>query len=112
MLDSFHPILYVIFAMIGIGWAAINTNSFPMVVEMCKGKDVGKFTGMYYTFSMAAQIVTPIAAGWIMNHISYNMLFPYSFITITIAFITMRFVKHGDSKVIEKRGLEAFDVDD
>lgn len=112
MLDSFHPALYVIFAMIGIGWAAINTNSFPMVVEMCKGRDVGKFTGMYYTFSMAAQIVTPIVAGWVMNHVSYNMLFPYSFITITIAFVTMHFVKHGDSKVIEKRGLEAFDVDD
>ncbi len=112
LFDRFHPILYVIFSMIGVGWASINTNSFPMVVEMCRGADVGKFTGTYYTFSMAAQILTPIAAGWLMNHVSYDVLFPYAFVFITFAFITMYFVRHGDSKVIEKKGLEAFDVDD
>ena len=104
--------LYVLFVMVGIGWAAINTNSFPMVVEMCRGSDVGKFTGLYYTFSMAAQIVTPVIAGWLMNRISYDALFPYSFVFITLAFVTMHFVRHGDSKVIGKRGLEAFDTDD
>lgn len=112
LFDSFHPVLYVIFVMIGIGWAAINTNSFPMVVEMCKSSDVGRFTGLYYTFSMAAQIVTPIAAGFLMNRVSYNILFPYAFVTILIAFFTMRLVKHGDSRVINKRGLESFDFDD
>ena len=112
LFDHFHPILYVLFVMVGIGWAAINTNSFPMVVEMCRGSDVGKFTGLYYTFSMAAQIVTPVIAGWLMNRVSYDALFPYSFVFITLAFVTMHFVRHGDSKVIEKRGLEAFDVDD
>ena len=49
--NQFSPILYVIFVMIGVGWAAINVNSLPMVVEMCKGSDIGKFTGTYYTFS-------------------------------------------------------------
>ncbi len=110
--NSFSPILYVFFVMIGIGWAAINVNSLPMVVEMCKGSDIGKFTGTYYTFSMAAQIVTPIVAGWLMNHIGYSSLFLYSLFFIAAAFLTMRMVKHGDSRIIEKRGLEAFDVDD
>ena len=110
--NQFSPILYVIFVMIGVGWAAINVNSLPMVVEMCEGSDIGKFTGTYYTFSMAAQTVTPIVAGWLMNHVSYGTLFPYSLFFITAAFLTMSMVKHGDSEVTVKKGLEAFDVDD
>ena len=65
--DSFSPGLYLIFVLIGIAWALINVNSLPMVVEMCRGSDVGKFTGYYYTFSMAAQTVTPIVAGFLLN---------------------------------------------
>ncbi len=110
--DHFSPILYVIFAFIGMGWAAINVNSLPMVVEMCKGSDIGKFTGYYYTFSMAAQIVTPIVAGTLMNRVGYTTLFPYAAIFMAAAFVTMIQVKHGDSKLITKKGLEAFDFDD
>ena len=108
---SFTPLLYVIFVLVGVGWAAISVNSLPMVVEMCKGSDVGKFTGYYYTFSMAAQVVTPIASGWLMNHISYETLFPYSAFFCVMALITMQFVKHGDNRVRGKKGLEAFDTD-
>ena len=53
----------MVFALVVLAWAAINVNSLPMVVEMCKGSDIGKFTGYDYTFSMAAQVVTPILAG-------------------------------------------------
>ena len=45
-------IMYVVFALVGLAWAAINVNSLNMVVEMCKGSDIGKFTGYYYTASM------------------------------------------------------------
>ena len=112
MSDQFHPALYGLFVLIGSGWAGINVNSLPMVVEMCKGSDVGRFTGLYYTFSMSAQIVTPIVAGWLMNHVSYTTLFPYGALFMAAAFITMQFVRHGDSRVISKKGLAAFDVDD
>lgn len=110
--DTFHPLLYVIFVMVGVGWASISVNSLPMVVEMCKGSDVGKFTGYYYTFSMAAQVVTPIVSGWLMNHISYETLFPYSITFVILALLTMQFVKHGDNKVETKKGLEAFDIEE
>ena len=60
--------MFVVFALVGLAWAAINVNSLPMVVEMCKGSDIGKFTGYYYTFSMAAQVVTPILAGTLLKH--------------------------------------------
>lgn len=110
--DRFHPVLYLLFALVGLAWASINVNSLPMVVEMCKGSDVGKFTGYYYTFSMAAQTITPILAGWLMKHISYRVLFPYAAGAVACAFVTMLFVRHGDNKCEAKVGLEAFDVED
>lgn len=110
--DTFSPLLYVLFILVGMAWAAINVNSLPMVVEMCKGSEVGKFTGLYYTFSMTAQIMTPIVAGWLLENVDYKTLFPYAAIFVFLSFITMKFVKHGDNKVKAKKGLEAFDVDD
>ncbi|MBQ1547708.1 MAG: MFS transporter [Lachnospiraceae bacterium] len=109
--DSFSNILYVVFALIGMAWAAINVNSLPMVLEMCKGSDVGKFTGYYYTFSMTAQIITPIFCGFLLEHIGYGIYFIYAAAFMIFAFCTMVFVKHGDAKE-GKTGLEAFDVED
>ena len=105
---TFHPVLYLLFALVGVAWALINVNSLPMVVEMCKGSDVGKFTGLYYTFSMAAQTITPIVAGALLNRIGYETLFPYATFFVGLAFITMQFVRHGDNKAAGKRGLDAF----
>ena len=96
----------------GLSWASINVNSLPMVLEMCKGSEVGKFTGYYYTFSMTAQIITPIAAGTLLKQISYTTLFPYSAIFVVGSFITMCFVKHGDNRIEAKKGREACDVED
>ena len=109
---GFSPLLYVLFALVGFAWAAINVNSLPMVVEMCRGSEVGKFTGLYYTFSMAAQIVTPIVAGWLLRNVSYKTLFPYAAVFAFGSFVTMGMVKHGDNKVETKKGLEAFDLPD
>lgn len=109
---SITPPMYILFALVGVAWAAINVNSLPMVVEMCKGSEVGKFTGYYYTFSMVAQVVTPILAGTLLKHISYKILFPYAAFFSACSFVTMLFVKHGDNKITPKAGLEAFDFDD
>ncbi len=107
------PIMYVAFALVGLAWAAINVNSLPMVVEMCRGSDVGKFTGYYYTASMAAQVVTPVLAGTLMKHVGYQILFPYAAFFVAMSFVTMLFVRHGDSKAEAKTGLDAFeDMDD
>ena len=111
--SSINVIMYICFATVGLAWAAINVNSLPMVVEMCKGSDIGKFTGYYYTASMAAQIVTPIISGTLMRLIDYKVLFIYSSIFVLLSFVTMTQVKHGDSLAEAKKGLEAFeDMDD
>ena len=107
--SSINAIMFVVFALVGFAWAAINVNSLPMVVEMCKGSDIGKFTGYYYTASMAAQVVTPILAGFLMRNISYKVLFPYAALFVIFSFITMTQVKHGDAAPEAKKGLEAFE---
>ena len=111
--SSINVVMFIVFALVGLAWASINVNSLPMVVEMCKGSDVGKFTGYYYTASMAAQVVTPILAGTLLRHVSYKTLFPYAAFFVACSFVTMLFVRHGDAKVEPKRGLEVFeDMDD
>ncbi|MBQ8507124.1 MAG: MFS transporter [Clostridia bacterium] len=109
----FTPLVYVLFVIIGFAWASINVNSYPMVVEISRGGDVGKYTGYYYTFSMAAQILTPVLSGWLLEHVGYHTLFPYAFVMVGAAFFTMLFVRHGDSKPAQpKSALEHFDVED
>lgn len=110
---AYHPAINIAFAAIGIGWAAINVNSYPMIVEMGKGCDIGKFTGTYYTFSMAAQIFTPVLSGFLLENVSYRTLFPYALVFSVLAFFTMTRVAHGDSKPARKKDvLEHFDIDD
>lgn len=111
----FHRVsapLYVFFALAGMGWAFINVNSYPMVVELASGSDVGKYTGYYYTVSMTAQILTPVLSGFLMGHVGYRTLFPYATFFVLASFVTMCMVKHGDSRPKAKKGLEALDVDD
>ena len=107
--DSPTLIMNCIFALAGIAWATINVNSFPMVVEMCSGGDVGKYTGYYYSASMAAQVVTPVFSGYLMDKLGMTSLFPYAAIFTGLAFFTMLFVRHGDSKPEAKHGLDALE---
>ncbi len=95
---DYHPALNIVFAVVGIGWATINVNSYPMVVEMSSAGDIGRYTGLYYTFSMTAQVTTPILSGALLEHVSYRTLFPYAAIFMALAFCTMLMVKHGDSR--------------
>lgn len=106
-------VMYPVFILAGIGWATINVNSFPMVVELARGGDVGKYTGYYYTASMSAQIVAPILSGFLYDLIGIRyVFFAFGTIFVLFSFVTMFFVKHGDSKVIEKKDLlEQLDVD-
>jgi MFS family permease len=104
-------VLYILFAFIGVSWAAINVNSYPMVVEMAKGADIGRYTGYYYTFQTAAQIATPLFSGLLIDvfegifknafnqeGLGMRVLFPYSVVFLLLALVAMLFVKHGDSK--------------
>ena len=107
-------IMFPIFSLAGIGWATINVNSFPMVVELARGGDVGKYTGYYYTASMSAQIVAPILSGALYDLIGMrSVFFLFGCVFVVFSFVTMFFVKHGDAKIIDKKSaLERLDIDD
>ena len=105
-------LMNVLFIAAGVGWATINVNSFPMAVELSSGADVGKYTGYYYTASMAAQTLTPLLSGWLMDNVADTILFPYAAVFVALAVVTMLFVTHGDNKIANKKGLEAFDIED
>jgi MFS family permease len=110
---SDHWSMNILLGLVGLGWAAINVNSYPMVVEMAKGSDIGRFTGYYYTFSMAGQIVTPVLSGAFLEYVGYRTLFPYAAVFMLLALFTMIQVKHGDHKpLLPKDKLEILDVGD
>lgn len=113
LFTAFTPAVYVVFALVGAAWAMINVNSYPMVVEISKAGDIGKFTGYYYSFSMAAQIVTPILSGVLLQNVGYYTLMPYAAVMVLISFVTITLTKHGDNRPEPpKSRLEAFDVGD
>lgn len=110
---TYNMSMSIILVVMGIGYASIIVNTLPMVVEMSKGSDIGKYTGIYYTFSMSAQIITPIVSGALLEYVGYFTLFPYAVVCLVISLLFMVGVKHGDSSVTEaKKGIEAFDIDD
>ena len=95
--DSSPVLMNVLFVLAGIGWATINVNSYPMAVELARGSQVGKYTGYYYTASMAAQVITPVFSGVFLD-MSMLTLFPYATVFVALSFVTMLFVRHGDTK--------------
>lgn len=121
---TFGGLIFFFFILAGFGWAAINVNSYPMVVEMSRGADIGKYTGYYYTTSMAAQVLTPVLSGAVLEYgylllgsadpnAGYVFLFPYGALFVALSFVTMLFVRHGDAKPLPaKDKLEVFAGDD
>ena len=107
-MNSPELLMYPIFILAGVGWATINVNSFPMVVELAKGGEVGKYTGYYYTASMAAQIVAPILSGILYDAFGMRaMFFAFGTVFVALSFLTMFFVKHGDAKAEKVDALSA-----
>ena len=94
-------IVYLIMPIAGLGFAAINVNSYPMIVEMSSGGNIGKYTGYYYTASMAAQIFTPLLSGALMTVFGLGLLFPYATFFALASFFTMYFVRHGEASKIK-----------
>lgn len=87
-------VLYVLIAVAGIGWAWVNVNSYPMVVEMASKKNVGRLTGWYYAASMLAQSITPICVGFFFKALGYEWLFPYAAIFTAVALVVFLLYKN------------------
>ncbi len=96
-------LMYVFLMLISAGWATISINSLPMIVELSHNSTVGKYTGYYYTFSMAAQCLAPVIVGLFIDHVfkDVRIIFPYAAIFVALSGVTMFFVKHGDNVKLE-----------
>ncbi|MBO4809453.1 MAG: MFS transporter [Lachnospiraceae bacterium] len=111
---SFPVILYVVWIIKGYGMALVHNCSFPMVVELCSSKKIGKFTGYYYTASMSAQTVTPILLGLVFTRTgAWRALPVYSgLLTLFSCVVFTALVKNIKAKKIDNaKGLEALDAD-
>ena len=61
---------------------------------------------------MAAQTITPVLSGIVIDNFGMTKLFPYATVFVALAFVTMFFVKHGDSKPEKQGVLESLAADD
>lgn len=98
---KFGFVLIVLFAVAGVGWAIINVNSYPMFVELSNNKNLGKFTGYYYSASQIAQSITPIIIGFVMDFLGYKAFFPYAAIFMALALVVFSFVKVNRKQVVK-----------
>ncbi|WP_457752624.1 SLC45 family MFS transporter [Thermococcus sp.] len=85
-----------LFLLGGFGWGMVNVNSLPMVVDMTTEEKVGGYTGLYYFFSMAANIFAPPLSGIAIDHFGYQSLLIFATIFFVLALIAVQFVRRGD----------------
>ena len=112
---QFPVFLYIIWFVKGFGMSLVHVNSYPMVVELCNSKKIGRFTGYYYAASMAAQTITPVALGSILlvPSFDFGILPIYALVCLGISFVIFLFVKNVKStKTDFKKGLESIGSDD
>ena len=112
---TFPTLLYAVWVFKGFGMALVHNCSFPMVVELCSAKKIGRFTGFYYAASMSAQTVTPVLLGLVLNlTLAWRALPVYACIltalSCTVFTLLVKNIKAG--KVANVTGLEALGADD
>ncbi|MBQ5405940.1 MAG: MFS transporter [Oscillospiraceae bacterium] len=112
---AFPTLLYAVWVLKGFGMALVHNCSFPMVVELCSAKKIGKFTGYYYAASMSAQTVTPVLLGLVLNAtLAWRALPVYAAILTALSFtVFTALVKNIKAKkVANVVGLEALGEED
>jgi Na+/melibiose symporter-like transporter len=92
--------LSIILMVAGLGWAMINVNSLPMVVDMTEDINIGTYTGLYYLSSQLAATVGPLVFGWAIQFANndYRLLMAVSPVFLILAFIMMLNVRRGEVK--------------
>jgi maltose/moltooligosaccharide transporter len=97
------PVVGVMLMIAGMGWALININSLPMVVDMTDATRIGTFTGLYYLFSTLAAIGGPNINGLIVqftgsNYANVMLVAPFFML---VALINMYLVRGGEARPAE-----------
>ncbi len=103
------PVIGLLLMVAGAGWALININSLPMVVDLTTLERVGTFTGLYYLFSTLSAIVGPNINGWIIKLTgeNYNSIMVVAAIFMLVALVLMAGVRRGEAVSQETPALVA-----
>ena len=112
---TFPALLFAVWVIKGFGMALVHNCSFPMVVELCSSKKIGRFTGFYYTASMSAQTITPVLLGLVLNAtMAWRALPVYAAILTALSFtVFTALVKNIKARKVENaHGLEALGGED
>ena len=93
------PVISLFLMAAGIGWAFININSLPMVVDMTTSARLGTYTGLYYLFSTLSAIVGPNVNGWVIQLTgnNYNTIMLIAPVFMLVAFVLMAGVRRGEA---------------
>ncbi|MBR3415338.1 MAG: MFS transporter [Clostridia bacterium] len=109
---SFPALLFAVWAIKGFGMALVHNCSFPMVVELCSNKKIGKFTGYYYAASMSAQTITPVLLGLVFRiTTAWNTLPIYAAVLFLVSFFVFTLLVKNikAKKVANSHRIEALD---
>jgi maltose/moltooligosaccharide transporter len=92
------PVVGLVLMVAGFGWALININSLPMVVDMTTPARIGTYTGLYYLFSTLAAIAGPNLNGLIiqLSGKNYAMTMVAAPFFMVIALLMMVGVRRGE----------------
>ena len=98
---GFTPALYLVFLLMGVALGGVDLCVYTMILECCSSRSVGRYSGYYYTVSMAAQVVTPILSGLVMD-VAPTMLFAYIAAMGVLMLASVAAAKHGDAILIDE----------
>ena len=110
---GFSPVMYLVFLLQGVALGGFDLCIFTMLLEVVDSNSVGRYSGYYYTVSMAAQVATPILSGMVMD-VAPTMLFGYITLMGVGLLVAMALTKHGDTILIDEvvRREEAYEGSD
>ncbi|MCX7683285.1 MAG: MFS transporter [Anaerolineae bacterium] len=94
-------LIWPIMAIGGMGWALVNINSLPMVVDISlSDADLGTYTGLYYIASQLAAVAGPIINGYIVKWGGgdYNLIFLATPAFFLLAVLCMLRVTRGEAQ--------------
>ena len=101
MLPGFSPVFYLLFLVLGVALGGVDLCVYTMLLEVVDANSVGRYSGYYYTVSMAAQVATPILSGMVMD-VAPHLLFGYIMLMGVFLLVAMSLAKHGDTILIDE----------
>ncbi len=93
-------IIGVILAVGGTGWALVNINSLPMVVDTTTdARLLGTYTGLYYLASQTGSALAPFIAGNVIDLFgsNYRTIFLTGPLFFVVAVLCMSMVTRGEA---------------